>query len=270
MSDPMNDITPEDDLDLAGADCNYDPLEEVEEKDADERAETFGYRGSPDEVASDKEAPELAPQVPARERIARLLSGMAPFRRMLLSVLDACREPQNADRIEEVVAGLEGRKKCVYGAASFCTMLEAAGALCKLTADGEPYEEVEPQLVEVQEDGRTFLRPTEPPEVLWQATPEGLEALEEDDPLGELLQIVQGPEAAYAGVFAEILGMCDGDGSSINEIKQQINPNPALAYPRKMAQFFMDYLDRNDAIEWDGAWKITEVGRKLLDYLQNE
>ena len=63
--------------------------------------------------------------------------------------------------------------------------------------------------------------------------------------------------------------MCDGDGSSINQIKQQVNSNPILEYPKKTAQFFMDYLDRNGAIGWDGAWKITEIGRALLGHLEN-
>ena len=48
-----------------------------------------------------------------------------------------------------------------------------------------------------------------------------------------------------------------------------MNTNPALEYPKKSAQFFMDYLDRNGAIAWEGAWKITEVGRRLLARLES-
>lgn len=256
----------DDELDLIETDCGYDPLEEVEEKDADEKAETFGYKGSPDETAQDE--PEK-PQLPARERIAQLFADMPPFKRWFLAILDACKEERTAQQVEELVDGFEKRRQCVYSAASFCTMLESAGALQKLTVDGTPYEEVEPQLVEVEEDGRKFLRPTPPPEVVWKTTPEGLEALGGDDPLGELVQIVDGQEQGYEDVFREILGMCDGDGSSINQIKQQVNSNPILEYPKKTAQFFMDYLDRNGAIEWDGAWKITEIGRALLGHLEN-
>lgn len=266
MTDLTNGGPFDDELDLIETDCGYDPLEEVEEKDADEKAETFGYKGSPDETAQDE--PEK-PQLPARERIAQLFADMPPFKRWFLAILDACKEERTAQQVEELVDGFEKRRQCVYSAASFCTMLESAGALQKLTVDGTPYEEVEPQLVEVEEDGRKFLRPTPPPEVVWKTTPEGLEALGDDDPLGELVQIVDGQEQGYEDVFREILGMCDGDGSSINQIKQQVNSNPALEYPKKTAQFFMDYLDRNGAIEWDGAWKITEVGRSLLSHLEN-
>lgn len=266
MTDCVTDVPGDEDEDLFEQDCGYDPLDEAEEKDADERAETFGYHGTPDEAS--QPAPDEAPQLPARERIERLFADMPPYRRWFLAILDACRTAQSAGRIEEIVAGLESRRQCVYSAASFCTMLEEAGALQKLTEDGTPYEEVEPQLVEVEQDGRRYLRPTPPPEVMWKTSPEGLEALEGDDPLGELVQIVDEREVAYAGVFQEILGMCDGDGSSIDEIKRQVNSNPALEYPKKTAQFFMDYLDRNGAIEWDGAWKITAVGRELLEHLE--
>ena len=264
----MTDTTLDDDLDLLDEDCGYDPLDEVEEKDADEKAETFGYKGSPDE-AEQAACDECAPQLPARERIERLFADMPPFRRLLLAILDACRTAQSAGQVEAIVDRLEAKRQCVYGAASFCAMLESAGALQKMTAEGRPYEEVEPQLVEVEENGKTYLRPTPPPEALWQTTPAGLEALEGDDPLGQLLQIVDEQEGMYAGVFQEILGMCDGDGSSIDQIKCQVNSNPVLEYPKKTAQFFMDYLDRNGAIEWDGAWKLTEVGHSLLARLES-
>lgn len=266
MTDLTIDTTFDDDLDPFEEGCAYDPLEEVEEKDADEKAETFGYKGTPDEAA----ATHRAQQLPARERIERLFADMPPFKRWFIAILDACQAAQSAERVAQIVEGLESKRQCVYSAASFCTMLEAAGALQKLTEDGEPYETVKPQLVEVVEDGRTYLRPTPPPPAMWKTTAEGLEMLDEDDPLGELFQIVDDREQAYAGVFQEILGMCDGEGSSIEQIRQQVNSNPALEYPKKTAQFFMDYLDRNGAVEWDGAWKITEVGRGLLEHLERK
>lgn len=257
-----------DDLDLLDAECAYDPLEMDEEKDLDEKAETFGYKGSPAEAAAAAAAADAArPQLPARERIERLFADMPPFKGWFLAIVEACREPQPTAAVERVVDDLRSRRQCVYGAANFCAMLCDAGALRKLTVDGAPYEDVEPQLEEVEENGRTYLRPTPPPEALWQATPEALEALADNDPFDALLSILDEQEA-YLGVFREILGMCDSDGSSINQIKQQVNSNPALEYPKKSAQFFMDYLDRNGAIVWEGAWKLTDVGRRLLEHLE--
>ena len=265
------------DEELFGAECDYDPLEEFEEKDLDEKAETFGYKATPEEVEAQTEAAAQAgddsegcakPQAPARERIERLFEDMIPYKNWFLAILDACREAQDAAGVGKVVEGLQSRRRCVYATANFLAMLQDAGALEKLTRDGEPYAEVEPQLMEVVEDGKTYLRPTPPPEAMWRTTADGLEALADNDPLGTLVGIVR-EHAAYTDVFREILGLCDGDGSSIGNIKEQVNSNPALEYPKKSAQFFMDYLDRNGAIEWDGAWKITEVGRQLLGKLED-
>lgn len=263
MDELMNGA-PLDELEAYEQECDYDPLEEQEVKDLDEKAETFGYVGSPQQADP---AGAQAPVPPARERIERLFDDMPPYKRWLIDIMDACRQPQRAERIEEVVEGLRAKRHCVFDAASFRTMLEEAGALEKLTLDGCPYGEVEPQLEEVEQDGKTYLRPKQPPEAMWRTTPEGVEAIDANDPLDALTQIVQ-EQGAYTEVFAEILGMCQGDGASINEIKMQVNTNPVLEYPKKTAQFFMDYLDRNDAIEWDGAWKTTEVGRRLLRRLE--
>jgi hypothetical protein len=254
----------DEELELLDADCAYDPLDEVEEKDDDEKAETFGYRGTPEEAAP---APAAKPQVPAAERIEQLFDDMVPFKRWFLAILEACRQAQPTAAVEALVDGLQSKRHSVYTPTSFCTMLEAAGALEKLTLDGEPYGEVEPQLEEVEEDGRTYLRPTPPPEAQWRTTAAGLEALADNRPIDALVQIVE-EQADYVDVFREILGMCEGDGSSVVQIREQVNTNPVLEYPKKSAQFFMDYLDRNGAIEWDGAWKITQVGRQLLEYLE--
>lgn len=268
MTERKDDMLDGDELEMFEDGCAYDPLDVEEEKDADEKAETFGYIGTPDEAPGTAAAEQAAQEIPARERIARLFDDMPPYKRWLIDIMQACREPQRAEAIEQMVEGLRAKRHCVFNAASFRTMLEEAGALEKLTLDGEPYGEVEPKLEEVEEDGKTYLRPTQPPEAMWRTTPEGLEAIEANDPLDALTQIVT-EQGDYVEVFAEILGMCEGDGASINEIKKQVNTNPVLEYPKKTAQFFMDYLDRNSAIEWDGAWKTTEVGRRLLQRLEN-
>ena len=268
MAERTDDMLDGDELAMFEEGCDYDPLDIEEEKDADEKAETFGYIGTPEEAVESAQGEE-AREIPARERIEQLFEDMPPYKRWLIDILQACREAKRAEDIENVVEGLRAKRHCVFNAASFRTMLEEAGALEKLTLGGEPYGEVEPKLEEVEEDGKKYLRPTQPPEAMWKTTPEGLEAIEANDPLDALIQITD-EQADYTDVFAEILGMCEGDGASINEIKMQVNTNPVLEYPKKTAQFFMDYLDRNDAIEWDGAWKTTEVGRKLLERLEKK
>ena len=157
----MDDMLDADELAMFEEGREYDPLDVEEEKDADERAETFGYIGTPEEAAAAQKP--AAREIPARERIEQLFEDMPPFKRWLINIMQVCREPQRAEDIEKVVEGLRAKRHCVFNAASFRTMLEEAGALEKLTLDGQPYGKVEPKLEEVEEDGKTYLRPTQPP-----------------------------------------------------------------------------------------------------------
>lgn len=247
--------------------CGYDPLFEEEEKDADEIAETFGYIGDPAELAPRTELEE-APLAPASERIEALFENMLPYKRNFLAFLDFCKEARDEVDVQVFVDGMQAKRKSVYTGEMICSMLERAGALEKLTETGLPYQDVEPQLEEVEEDGVVKLRPVPAPPAQWRTTFAGLEALEKDDPTGVLREIIAEHER-YTSVFKEILEACSQEGGiSINDLKEQVNKNPALEYPKKTAQYFMDYLDRNGAIEWSGsAWVITAVGEQILNDL---
>lgn len=256
----------DDDLLFTEAD-GYDPLFEEEEKDADEIAETFGYIGDPAELAPRTELEEV-PLAPASERIEALFENMLPYKRSFLEFLDFCKEPRGEVDVQVFIDGLRAKRKSVYTGEMICEMLERAGALEKLTETGLPYQDVEPQLEEVEEDGVVKLRPVPAPPAQWRTTFAGLEALEKDDPTGVLREIIAEHER-FTSVFREILELCAQEGGvSINDLKAQVNQNPVLEYPRKSAQYFMDYLDRNGAIAWSGsAWVITSVGEQILSDL---
>ena len=49
------------------------------------------------------------------------------------------------------------------------------------------------------------------------------------------------------------------------EIDVIVRANPASESPRRLGGYFVDRLERIEAIEWTGAWSITEIGRELLD-----
>ena len=99
---------------------------------------------------------------PAEERTRELLSQMRPHRATLLGILAACETPMATSVMKEAVERISGRKFSVYTPSNFCTMLEVAGGLARVTAAGEPYtDEVRaPEMVEV--DGRAFWRPHHP------------------------------------------------------------------------------------------------------------
>ena len=61
--------------------------------------------------------------------------------------------------------------------------------------------------------------------------------------------------------------MCEGEGCAITELDNAVNDDPLAQSPRIYAPFLVDRLERCDAIEWKGAWRLTEVGQEVLGLL---
>ena len=122
-------------LDLALDDSmGFDPLGAFDD-DVEEDAEevTGGYLGTPH---TDVPAPVVDTR-PAPERIADLFSAMAPRRRTLLGMITFCAAPQTTDALDAEVDRLQTDNFSVYSPASLANLLERAGALARVTADGE-------------------------------------------------------------------------------------------------------------------------------------
>ena len=167
----------------------FDPLEDFE----DDAAETEGradefvatVSAAEDALAHDDDKP-VAPatcEKPAEERIADLLKAMAPRRTVLLGILTACDEPQPASAVNARVDELQENNFSVYSAANLCSLLEKAGAIERVTAEGEPAENIEAEPQTVVVDGVEYLEAREPVEIYWRITEPGRAALEADKPL---------------------------------------------------------------------------------------
>jgi hypothetical protein len=248
---------------------DYDPLSDdgFEGQGLDESFEVIGYVGDPGERAPKAVVPPV-PEKTSREKIDELFSNMIPYKRYLLSIMGFCEEPRDFAQLDAFVSELRAKRRTIYDTTGFCLMLERAGALSKATEDGTPYDEARAEPVEVERDGQVFLEPGSPPPVFWQTTEAGQQVLEEDSPIKALQEIFE-DEAEYGSVFMQILELCgQDDGISINDMKDTVNKNPVLSYPRKTAQFFLDYLDRNGAVTWDNNWRITSVGKQALGLLR--
>ena len=122
----------------------FDPLEDFED-DATEvegRADEFvaTVSAAEDALAHDAMAPATPAicEKPAEERIADLLEAMAPRRTVLLGILAACAEPQPASAVNARVDELQENNFSVYSAANLCSLLEKAGAIERVTAEGAP------------------------------------------------------------------------------------------------------------------------------------
>jgi len=256
-------------LDAGGDD--YDPLAEDSpgRRDPVDPLAAAGYVGDPGALAPRSVVPPEPEKTP-REKIDILFSMMIPFKRYLLAIMEFCKEPKDFAALDTFITDLQSKRRTIYSTVDFCMMLEDAEAISKVTEEGAPYEEVKVEPVEVERDGQVFLEPGAPPPIFWQATEGALHVLEEDDPL-KALQAIFEDQAEFKSVYLQVLELCDEEGGiSINDMKETANKNTAMHYPSKTALYFLDFLDRNAAVEWDKKWKTTPVGKQALELLRSE
>ena len=200
------------------------------------------------------------------ERIAELLSQMAPRRKELLAILNACAAPTSFEDVERVVAPIQKNCKTVFDSANLCAVLERCGGLRRVTEDGSDYpaEAFEPQVIE-NADGSKSLKPVEPPAVYWETTPEGAQAAAGDNPAVRLHAMLA-EEPQYLPIYERVLAMsCEDGGTTTKALGQAIDKDPLVQSPRYFAMHFTERLEADDAIEWaDNAWRATELGKQAL------
>ena len=256
----------------------FDPLEDFDDDETEGRADEFVATVSAAEDALARENADadadatpsgasVACERPAKERIDDLLKAMAPRRTVLLGILAACAQPQPASAVKAQVDELQANNFSVYSAANLCSLLEKAGALERVTADGDPADdaEIEPETVVV--DGVEYLEAREPVETYWLATAPGIAALEADKPLDRLRALLD-EDAAYAPIYQRILNLCAADGGAATPaINDAVDHDPLVQKPRFYAPHFIDRLEKCDALVWKKAWCITDIGRTGLDLL---
>lgn len=223
---------------------------------------------SPD-AGAPGEQPSPAPaaqEPPASERIEALFERFNPRRRVLAGILRFLDTPQSAADLDAKVEELQQHDFSVYTGANYTALLEEAGAIEKTNEDGVPFSEVpeqEPQVVTV--DGAEFLKPAPWREVFWLATDDARAYLAQDDPLARFEELISS-DAQYLSIYLRILEAADQKGGvSTPELNELVDSDPLLESPRLYTAHFTERLERCEALRWDGAWEITEVGRALLD-----
>ncbi len=212
----------------------------------------------------DRSAPEYASR-PAEERIRELLAHMAPHKQVLLGILRESLEPCSTERMEQVVGELRAHKFSVYEPANLCTMLEAAGALERVTGDGTPYGEYVPAPDIEVVDGEEYWVPTDPPEVCWQTSEAGRAALDRNDPKQRILAQLE-REAEFSHLYKRVLSAASGEGATIARLSKLVDSDPSIAKPRRFfVQHFVEELERNECIAWQGkTWNTTPLGEQIL------
>lgn len=261
-------------LSLAADVDEFDPLEDcVDDEEEEGRSDEFVATVSPAEQTLEREtaaSEAIAPAIDERtaeERIADLLKAMAPRRKVLLSILAKCDEAQPVAEVNALVDELQQNNFSVYSAANLCTLLEKAGALERVTADGQPADDVElePQVVVV--DGVEYLEASEPMEICWATTNAGRAAVETDKPLERLRDLLD-QDVAYHVIYKRILTMCAAEsGAKTPVINDAVDKDPLVQKPRFYAPHFIDKLEKCDALAWQKTWVTTDIGRAGLELL---
>ncbi|MCI1480252.1 MAG: hypothetical protein LKH29_05140 [Eggerthellaceae bacterium] len=250
-------------------DEEFDPLAATDPEPAEPNAAETGanaeegdaflpYVGSPDEAPA-APAPD---ERPAAERIADLFDRMRPRRQVFLGILRFCQTPQRIADVDAEVERLQKHDYSVYNGANLCGQLERAGALERTGSD----EVSEPQLVE-EDDGSAYWVPTEHVPEQWQITEAGQAYLDADAP-EDRLRAKLAEDAAYERIYLQVLQMCAAEGGATAKAMDDALINDELLQkPRLYAAYFFNNLAECGALVWDGAWRITDLGRACADEL---
>ena len=204
------------------------------------------------------------------ERICELLDRMTFRRQTLLGILEFCTEPQTVEDVRIQVDQLQRNNHSVWGAASLCSLLEQAGALVRLSAEGTVIDSQaarEPQTVKIE--GVAYLQAEEPSDSYWSTTVEGLSALEADRPY-ERLTTLFAEEADYLPIYERVLTLCSTEeGALTRELDEAVDNDPLVQEPRYFAPRFVERLEGTGALVWEKTWRTTDIGQRGLALLSD-
>lgn len=238
----------------------FDPLEEIDFENPQDETDYVEYV-PPIEKPEESEEQEEKPLVPAPERIAAAIEGMPGERKLLLHIIDYCRTPHKSTEVMDEIASFRGNRLSIYDPDTVCAILEQAGAL-EMVYDGDPDAEPETYV----EDGVEYLKiEQEDPEFSYQATADGIDAVEDNDPLSDFERMLDEDERTLTPIFARVLERCTGDGLVKKDIDAFVDKDPLVQEPRRYSGFFIDKLEEADALKFSGGrWITTQVGEDML------
>ena len=229
----------------------------------------FGSAESLDENAANPILHERIDTRTTEEKLADLMKSMQPQKHTVLGVLSMCAQRKPVSEVNDYVADVQKYNISVFAGENICAMLENAGGIKRVTKDGIPYDEVEVEpVVVVDEDGVECLQPGEPLEVFWESTPEGLALISEDD-AGARLHERLSQDEQFLPCYKVVLKMASTkEGATRDAMYDALEPTLEKMKPRYYSPLFAERLYKCDAIEWRGAWYITELGRQCLESMK--
>lgn len=106
----------------------------------------------------------------------------------------------------------------------------------------------------------------QPIDYLLRITEAGRRALAEFDPVARFTDLVSAEPEGYLDAYVAVLDVCaDADGASLRQVEQALAGHPALATPKRIyPTYFVSKLETVEGIAWDGTWRITPAGERML------
>lgn len=101
-----------------------------------------------------------------------------------------------------------------------------------------------------------------------QTTKAGLAALAQFEPVKQFDQVLQTDPPSYASAYAAVLERCLRGATKI-DIEQTLKGNEALSNPKQIyPSYFISRLETVGGLMWNGSWKTTDEGRRMLSLVE--
>lgn len=202
--------------------------------------------------------------VDAEARTADLLLSYPSLRHALYRALECCQSFRTTAEVEEAVTPLIPRSS-VYSAVVLLDWLYRAGALERSACEAEADEALS---VEVSASATSGAPSTNDAASQgtghWQTTLVGIAVLERFAPSRLLRELQETEDARHLHIYPIVLAFCDEEPRSTKEIDTLLVDHPDLQNPRRYASYFINKLGEVGAIEWNGKWSTTEIGRTAI------
>lgn len=248
------------DIDVFVIDDDFDPLADLELVEDGEGQETDYLPPIPD---ADKSVVPEAVELPAGERIERLLAGIPGQQFRILSAVELCSEPKTITETAEAMDAAYPNCTSVYSSQQIIMLLERAGALERVAAEADEASENAAASADVspEEDFITVV-PAAPVRVV--ATRAGLDAVETR--VGErVVRAMLEEEPLYLPLYQTILEQCAAEGGcATKDLDALIDVDPLCVEPRRFCGYFRGRLEGVGALVWRDAWNVTDLGAKVL------
>ncbi len=275
---------------------DFDPLADagLELETDDEYAGGIEYQAPiPD---ADKSVVPEAVELPPAERIDKLVAGIPGQKFRILSAIKICDEPKTlevaADELEEAYP----QGTSVYDAIRIIELLHDAGALVCVDEEGneidldavaeeadeapaadagaavaavadaaeEAAEEARVDAISLDELDVEYDEVEKEAPVFYLATEAGKDAVERMWSASAAFDVVNN-EPQYLSVWKKVLQMCSEEGGATKKaVADALDAHPILQEPRRWCQYFLEKLKNVNALEFDTAWVITDIGKQLL------